>query len=229
MSRSPLSPPLVPDGGAPPRPTLRLAGLACRRGGKLLFDDVNLALPAGQLVWLRGRNGCGKTSLLRLVAGLSRPERGEVLWGGEAIRGRASYGEQLLYLAHANGLNDDLGAAEALAFLARLHGRAASAEAVRAALDALGVAARQRTPVRSLSQGQRRRVALARLALDQRPSLWVLDEPFDALDAEGTQRLCALLAGHLTRGGSVLLSSHQPFAGPQLQATVFDLEHPPAR
>lgn len=216
---------MVPaEGGPAGLPTLQLADLACRRGGRLLFENVRLALPAGQIVWLRGRNGCGKTSLLRLVAGLSTPERGQVLWGDDPIRRSASYGRQLIYIAHGNALKDDLGAAEALAFLAKVHGRDASPTAVDRALDTLGVAGRRRAPVRTLSQGLRRRVALARLALDDRPALWVLDEPFDALDTDGSQRLQALLAAHQARGGSVLLSSHLPFAGPGLQPTPFDLD-----
>jgi heme exporter protein A len=193
---------------AAPLPALRLVDVACRRGDRLLFSGLTETLAAGELLWLRGGNGRGKTSLLRLVAGLAAPEQGQVLWGDAPARRRPDFDHQLVYIAHANALKDDLTAAESLAFLARVHGRDASAPAVRAALARLGLAGRERTPTRSLSQGLRRRVALARLALETAPALWVLDEPFDALDIAGTATLHALLAAHRARGGSVLLTSH---------------------
>ena len=189
-------------------PSLRLVDVACRRGDRLLFSGLNQTLVPGELLWLRGGNGRGKTSLLRLVAGLAAPEQGQILWDDLPTRRNERFASRLVYIAHANALKDDLTAAEALAFLARVHGRDASPSAVRAALVRLGLAGRERTPTRSLSQGLRRRVALARLALEAAPALWVLDEPFDALDVAGTATLHALLAGHRARGGSVLLTSH---------------------
>jgi heme exporter protein A len=200
-----LSPPSI---SSMPPPSLRLVGLTCRRGERLLFSGLDLLLLPGELLWLRGGNGRGKTSLLRLVAGLSVPESGQVLWNGEPLRRSAGFAGQLVYVAHTNALKDDLTAAESLAFLARVHGRDDSAPAIRRALARLGLAGRERTPVRSLSQGLRRRVALARLALETAPALWVLDEPFDALDVAGTADLHALLSAHRARGGSVLLTSH---------------------
>jgi heme exporter protein A len=182
--------------------------VACRRGDRLLFAGLDETLAPGELLWLRGANGRGKTSLLRLVAGLALPEHGQILWDGAPTRRNERFAAQLVYVAHANALKDDLSAAESLAFLARVHGRDAGAPAVRAALARLGLAGRERTPTRSLSQGLRRRVALARLALESAPALWVLDEPFDALDVAGTATLHALLAAHRARGGSVLLTSH---------------------
>ena len=191
-----------------PLPSLRLVDVACRRGERVLFTGLHETLAAGELLWLRGGNGRGKTSLLRLVAGLSTPERGQILWDDAPTRGNARFAAELVYIAHTNALKDDLTAAESLAFLARVHGRDADAPAIRAALARLGLAGRERTPTRSLSQGLRRRVALARLALETAPALWVLDEPFDALDVAGTATLHALLAAHRARGGSVLLTSH---------------------
>ena len=191
-----------------PLPALRLVDVACRRGDRLLFTGLAETLAAGELLWLRGGNGRGKTSLLRLVAGLAPPERGQILWGDAPIRRNQQFAHQLVYIGHANALKDDLTATESLAFLARVPGRAAGAPVLRAALARLGLAGRERTPVRSLSQGLRRRVALARLALETAPALWVLDEPFDALDVAGTATLHALLAAHRVRGGSVLLTSH---------------------
>ncbi len=192
----------------PPLPSLRLVDVACRRGDRLLFAGLDETLAAGELLWLRGGNGRGKTSLLRLVAGLAAPEHGRILWDDAPTRGNEAFARQLVYVAHANALKDDLTALESLAFLARIHGREHASAPLRAALARLGLAGRERTPVRSLSQGLRRRVALARLALETTPSLWVLDEPFDALDVAGTATLHALLAAHRARGGSVLLTSH---------------------
>lgn len=189
-------------------PTLRFVDVACRRGERLLFAGLDATVAPGELAWLRGGNGRGKTSLLRLVAGLAAPEHGKILWGETPVRGNAAYAQALVYVAHGNALKDDLSALESLAFLARIHGRDAGLPALRAALARLGLGGRERMPVRSLSQGLRRRVALARLALEERAGPWVLDEPFDALDVAGTAVLHELLAAHRARGGSVLLTSH---------------------
>jgi heme exporter protein A len=195
-------------------PVLSAVELACRRGERRLFSGLNLQLPAGRLLWLRGDNGRGKTSLLRLLAGLATPDAGQVLLGGEPLRQAALGGLRPLYIGHANAMKDDLSAAEALQFIARLHGRlqgrSADTERVHAALDRLGVASRRDAAVRTLSQGQRRRVALARLALEDEAAPWILDEPYDALDPAGIAALDELLAAHLARGGSVILTSHQP-------------------
>jgi len=215
---------------SPPLPSLRLVDVACRRGDRLLFAVLDETLAPGELLWLRGGNGRGKTSLLRLVAGLAAPEHGQILWGDTPTRRHAQFAQQLVYIAHTNALKDDLTAAESLAFLARVHARDASAPAVRAALARLGLAGRERTPTRSLSQGLRRRVALARLALETAPALWVLDEPFDALDVAGTATLHALLAQHRARGGSVLLTSHHLHLDAQAASAgfrVLDLDQLP--
>jgi heme exporter protein A len=189
-------------------PLLQLDSVACRRGDRVLFSGLSESLAAGELLWLRGSNGRGKTSLLRLVAGLAAPEQGRILWRGEPVRRSAAYACERLYIAHGNALKEDLTAAESLAFLARVHGRAADADAVRLALDRVGMAQRARAPVRTLSQGQRRRVALARLALAPAAALWILDEPFDALDLASTTTLHELLDAHRAGGGGVLLTSH---------------------
>jgi len=205
-------------------PTLTIADLACRRGNRVLFRGVNLKLRARQAVWLRGRNGRGKTSLLRLAAGLSVPESGNVLWGDAPVRRAEGFLQRLLYIGHSNALKDDLSALEALQFLARLHGRADDDASLRAALERLGMASRRDAPVRTLSQGQRRRVALARLALERAAALWVLDEPYDALDVDGLQVVNELLRAHLARGGSVLLTSHQHPGADAPDVAEFDLD-----
>ena len=168
----------------------------------------------GELVWLRGKNGSGKTSLLRIVAGLSRPEAGTLTLAG---------GRPGAYIGHANALKDDLTVTESLVFLARLHDLEGSAQGVRDALRTLAIHHRRHAIVRTLSQGQRRRVALARLALEREPSLWVLDEPFDALDVHGIEAVNRLLVAHLARGGSVLLTSHLALGLPENLVTELEL------
>ena len=194
-------------------PSLHASALACRRGARLLFRELSFELAAGQVLWVRGRNGRGKTSLLKLACGLSRPEAGRIAHSGA-----------VLYVGHTNALKDDLTAGEALAFLLRLHGHAHDAATVDGALRCLGVQGRRDALVRTLSQGQRRRVVLARLAVEREPSLWILDEPFDALDGDGLARVNALLDEHRRRGGCVLLSSHQGLDVGRLQAREVDLD-----
>jgi heme exporter protein A len=175
--------------------------LACRRGERVLFHGLNLDVRPGQIVWVRGANGQGKTSLLRLLAGLARPAAGRI----ETLAGR-----ERVYIGHANALKDDLTVAESLMFLSRLHGFDTAADVHDGALRRFGLHSRRDAPVRTLSQGQRRRVALARLCAAPPTALWLLDEPFDALDAQGMTALNELLAEHAARGGSVLLTSHVP-------------------
>jgi heme exporter protein A len=205
-------------------PPLSLVDLACRRGNRVLFKGVNLQVHAGSAVWLRGRNGRGKTSLLRLACGLAVPEAGSVLWGGTHLRGVPEFLAHCVYIGHANALKEDLTVTEALRFLAQLHGRPHDAPSLQAALAHVGMASRRDAAVRTLSQGQRRRAALARLALERQAALWVLDEPYDALDADGIACVNGLLYEHLARRGSVLLTSHQPPGAQAPDMAEFDLD-----
>ena len=205
-------------------PRLTAHKLSCRRAGKLLFKDVDLDVGAGDIVWLRGQNGRGKTSLLRLLVGLAVPERGQVLCGGVPTRGADSFHRQLAFIGHANALKDDLTVSEALEFLLRIHGLPHDPQACRGALERLGMRERRDAIVRTLSQGQRRRVALARLALSAPAALWVLDEPFDSLDVDGIERLNSLLSEHAARGASVLLTSHQGVNIERLHPREVDLD-----
>jgi len=205
-------------------PTLWLCDVACRRGNRVLLRGVNLEQRAGRATWLRGRNGRGKTSLLRLAAGLASAESGRVLWGATPLRQAADFARRRVFIGHGNALKDDLSVIEALQFLAQLHGRPDDALALRAALERLGMDTRRDALVRTLSQGQRRRAALARLALERAASLWLLDEPYDALDADGAQAVDTLLHEHLGRGGSVLLSSHLAPGDAAPAMTVLDLD-----
>lgn len=192
---------------------LELRGVACERGGRLLFEGLDCRLPAGRLLRVRGANGAGKTSLLRMICGLLPPAQGQILWGGEPIRDLAEdFGRALVFIGHAAALKDDLTALENLQAACLLGGLRASAVQAAQALAAAGLPERQRTPVRQLSQGQRRRVALSRLLLAHTTPLWVLDEPFNALDTGASAWLCDVLQGHLERDGMVVLTSHQDLA-----------------
>jgi heme exporter protein A len=199
-----LMQPIEPGAG------IRAQDLTVRRGNEVLFKALQFDLRAGQLVWLRGSNGSGKTSLLRVIAGLSRPDGGQLTWAGTSLAQSAEFKSRLVYMGHANALKDDLTAMEALRFLTTVHGRSCSQERMDAALRRMGVFHRRKLPVRMLSQGQRRRVALARLALEDRPGFWVLDEPFDALDDAGLALVQELFIENVQRGGMVLFTSHIP-------------------
>ncbi|MBX9964198.1 MAG: cytochrome c biogenesis heme-transporting ATPase CcmA [Burkholderiales bacterium] len=189
---------------------LEVRDLACQRGEQLLFSGVSFDVGAGELLWVEGRNGAGKTSLLRILCGLSPAEAGTVRWQGESIRStRESFCGDSLFLAHSNGLKDDLTIAENLRFHGRLAGIEADAEDIDSALQACGLTERRDLAVRYLSQGQRRRAALARLWLARSRKLWILDEPFAALDAESVERLAARLGAHLEAGGLAVLTTHQ--------------------
>jgi heme exporter protein A len=197
---------------------LQARDLACQRGRRLLFKQLNMQLDPGSITWLRGTNGSGKTSLLRLLAGLSAPTEGEVLWNGVALaRAGADAHQHIVYIGHANALKDDLTLLESLAFLAALQGIPNAADCAANALTRLGLKGQQRAAVRTLSQGQKRRGALARLALDAAPRTWLLDEPYDALDQASTDVLSGLITQHAARGGAVLLTSHQTVALPGLR------------
>lgn len=181
-------------------PLLTATQLTVTRGDRELLRGFDLAVEAGTLVHLRGANGAGKTSLLETLAGLRRAGEGTI------ERDSAPH-----WLGHRNGLNLQLSAIENLRFWCGLN--AAPATGIVPALDRLGLPPRARLrAVRTLSAGQKRRTALARLLL-QRRMLWLLDEPLDGLDVEGLQRFSNLVAEHLLDGGAVLMTSHQPLPG----------------
>jgi len=189
---------------------LEATALACERGSLSLFAGVEFALSGGSLARVRGANGSGKTSLLRILAGLTRPASGSVQWRGRPIGDIAEdYGRDMLFIGHAGGIKDELTVAENLDFTARLSGLAATPATRRSALEQLGMDGRARLPARFLSQGQRRRVALARLALAANVPLWILDEPFVALDAQAIVQVSGLADAHLAAGGMLVLTSHQ--------------------
>ncbi len=186
--------------------------LACQRGERLLFQNLDFALDAGCVLILEGANGSGKSSLLRLAAGLSRPAAGALYWDGRPIEREAeAHHRRLIYLGHADGLKAGLSVRENLAFWAALTGDAAKVDAALELFDLLLLAD---LPARFLSAGQRRRTALARLALQdiRAPALWLLDEPTTALDKAGQALLLGLIRDHLAAGGLALLASHDALA-----------------
>ena len=186
---------------------LETTALACERGGLRLFSDLGFALQSGGLLRVRGANGSGKTTLLRTLAGLTRPAAGEVLWRGNAIGDE--YRRELLFLGHAAAVKDEFTVLENLQFSSRISRLEISESKINSALECLGIARLADLPARYLSQGQRKRAALARLALSARVPLWLLDEPFAALDDEAIARVSGLCAAHLGAGGMLVLTSHQ--------------------
>jgi heme exporter protein A len=192
---------------------LEALDLECIRGERTLFRGLSFKLAPGTVLRVTGVNGSGKTSLLRILCGLAEPAGGEVRWDGIAIRRtREEYSRQLVYVGHANGVKDELTARENLAIACALAGSDGSGAACDRALTQLGLAACADLPVRLLSQGQRRRVALARLPLTSGSPLWILDEPFTAVDAGAVAEVEALAQKHIRGGGSVVLTSHQDVA-----------------
>jgi len=204
---------LVPALSPSPLATLELTGVCCVRGTRRLFEGIDAVIHAGQLLRVQGANGAGKTSLLRTLCGLSSPDRGEVRWNGRTLAcQRDEFHRDLIYLGHAAALKDDLSALENLLAACLLGGHRPETEALMQALAAAGLRQREHLSARSLSQGQRRRVALARLLLEPSAPLWVLDEPFNALDTAASDWLLGVLTSQLRRGGIVVLTSHQPVA-----------------
>jgi heme exporter protein A len=189
---------------------LDIQGLEARRGRRVLFSGLAFSAAPGQLVRVTGANGAGKTTLLRMLVGLAEPSAGRVLWCGQPLAAqRPEFHRELAWLSHAAALKDDLSAQENLQSLALLSGDAPSAAQGLAALSGAGLKGREKLPARVLSAGQRRRVVLARLAFAQSRRLWVLDEPFNALDTDASAWLASLVQSQLARGGIVVLTSHQ--------------------
>lgn len=192
---------------------LETINLECVRGDRTLFRDITFVAMAGSLLHVHGPNGSGKTSLLRMLCGLSAPESGEIRWNEQPIAKLGDeYRSELVYMGHANAVKDDLNALENLMISSRLAGLPVSNADASDALRWFGLAAYQHLPSKVLSQGQKRRVALARMRLSTTRPLWILDEPFTALDAHAVGLVQSLLEAHLDGGGIVLLTTHQEVA-----------------
>ncbi len=184
--------------------------LAARRGFSKLFTGLSFRVGAGEALVVTGANGTGKTTLLRMLAGLAAPESGEVRWQGKKVGPLdATLRASIAFSGHLPSLKDELTAEENLVSLVALEGAAASRDAIGEALDRFALSRQRSLPARVLSQGQRRRIGLARLSLVSRP-LWLLDEPLAALDAAGAELLARMLTGHLAKGGLVVAATHAP-------------------
>ena len=186
--------------------------LSCERGERLLFKNLGFELGEGEALLVRGGNGHGKTSLLRILCGLSQPAAGEVRWRGQPISSEHElYCREMAYVGHVNGINDDLTPLENLRLAAALDGRDLDLPVAVAALEQVGLSRCMDFPARVLSFGQRRRVALAGL-MTAGALLWILDEPLTGLDVHGVAMVEKLIRDHVVAGGMVIMTTHQPLA-----------------
>ncbi|TKI03868.1 cytochrome c biogenesis heme-transporting ATPase CcmA [Martelella alba] len=205
---------------------LEVKNLACLREDGLLFSGLDLRIAPGEILLIAGPNGAGKTSLLRILAGLARPEQGAVFWRRRDIRRqRPDYHRDLLYIGHQTGIKRALTPLENLAFYQTAVGQKRDDDAIFHALQQAGLAGYEDVPAGGLSAGQQRRVALARLWLGKF-RLWILDEPFTAIDSAGVSRLMARFAEHSAARGIILLTTHQ--AMPPCPVRIRELTLPPA-
>lgn len=187
---------------------LETVNLECVRGDRPLFSHLSFMLKPGGLLHVTGANGSGKTTLLRTLCGLTHPQTGEIRWNGTAIRQLGDdYHDQLAYVGHTNGIQGDLTPTENLKVATNLSGVTDGAD-IPATLERLGLAAYQRFPAKILSQGQKRRLALARLMVERKP-LWILDEPLSGLDVDSISLMTTILMEHLSQDGLIIITSHQ--------------------
>ncbi|MGF1754192.1 cytochrome c biogenesis heme-transporting ATPase CcmA [Vibrio makurazakiensis] len=188
---------------------LEVSNLTAIRDERVLFESLSFQLKSGDLVQVEGRNGTGKTTLLRIISGLGDRDEGSISWKGESTHSnRDAYHQDLLFLGHQNGVKRELSAYENLYFYQSIHSSHTTKEEIYSALAQVGLAGREDVPAGQLSAGQHRRVALARLWLSKQP-LWILDEPLTAIDKQGVKVLEALFMKHAENGGIVLLTTHQ--------------------
>ncbi len=202
---------------------LEAKDLACIRDDRVLFSRLCFRVAPGDIVQIEGINGAGKTSLLRILAGLASPARGEVLWRRRNISlERGEYHRDLLYIGHQTGIKLALTPFENLAFYQAAGGGPRNEKAVWQALEQVGLLGYEELPAAGLSAGQQRRVALARLWLSP-ARLWILDEPFTAIDKQGAVRLMSLFAGHSAARGMVLLTTHRGLPDTSVPIRKIDL------
>jgi heme exporter protein A len=188
--------------------------LECQKGNRRLFSGLGFSVERGQVLRVEGKNGSGKSSLIRMLCGLFKPDIGEIMWNGQRVTELGeSYCAQLAYIGHNNGIKDELTAIENLCLSAQLSGTTVDYERVWLTLSEMGLNGRETLPTKLLSQGQKRRVALARLLVISKP-LWLLDEPVASLDDHSVELMEGLIASHLSKGGLAVLTTHQPISTP---------------
>lgn len=191
---------------------LEAVHLTCRRGERTLFTDLSFTLSPGELLQVAGANGSGKTSLLRILSGLSAAHDGEIRWNNAPARG-TDYHRDLLYIGHHSAVKEDLSALENLLIASAFSDTNLTPEIATEALRNMGLSGREHLPTKVLSQGQKRRVGLARLLVSNAP-LWILDEPLTALDVGAVELIQARLAEHVQRRGMIVLTTHQTLQAP---------------
>jgi heme exporter protein A len=202
---------------------LEADALQCERAERILFDRLSFRVEAGQCLHIVGENGAGKTSLLRILCGLLKPTAGEVRWRGRSIvAARDEFGADLRYVGHLSGVKEELTASENLQTWAAMAGLRTDPAAIFDALRHLSIERFAAVPAGHLSQGQKRRVGLARLSLAGQAHVWILDEPFNALDRKGVDTLNGLIARRVASGGAVILTTHQAWQAP-VQVVRLDL------
>ncbi len=206
---------------------LAVSGCGCIRNGRVLFRQLSFELASGQLLVLKGSNGAGKSTLLRSLAGLLPWRAGALSWAGRPVQtSDPAYQQQLAYLGHQAGMSEALTGLENLKFSLAMAGVAWQPAQVASVLQALALQEVASRPLGRLSQGQRRRLGLARVVLSERP-VWLLDEPDNALDDQGRECLGAILASHLAAGGLAVVATHRGLALPHAQTRTLDLSHLP--
>ncbi|WP_439239617.1 cytochrome c biogenesis heme-transporting ATPase CcmA [Lonepinella sp. BR2919] len=203
--------------------TLDVEQITCQRGDNLLFAGLSLRFQAGDFVQIEGRNGIGKTSLLRILTGLAQPLRGKVRWNlHEISQCREDYQYDLLYLGHLSGIKSELTVWENLKFYQQVSHCLQGNDVLWQALEKVGLLGYEDIVASQLSAGQQKRIGLARLWLSKAP-LWILDEPFNAIDKNGVKMLIAHLEQHCQQGGIVIITSHQDVPSQMLQKVRLDL------
>jgi heme exporter protein A len=189
--------------------SLSVTNLQCTRGDRQLFSGLSLELKSKQLLFLEGKNGSGKTTLIRTLCALFEADKGDILWQGQSIKEHLeAYREALFYLGHLNAIKGDLTALENLRFNHAMSGQTSTDNQLLDALEQIGLFGYEDFPTRQLSQGQKRRVALARLLVNKSP-LWILDEPFVALDKAAVELLQRIISQHIETGGMAIITTHQ--------------------
>ena len=184
--------------------------VACEKSDRQLFSDINIELHPGQLLYVTGENGAGKTSLLRILVGLSSPSFGRIEINGHDVQKELpSASEKLLYFGHKQGISQLLTATENLRFWCQQHAVEADHDIIHSTLAELGLTGLEDIALKNLSAGQQRRVSLAKLWLKSDATLWVLDEPFTALDVQLISELENKMASFLASGGAIIMTSHQ--------------------